>query len=547
MLNGYLRIAFLVVTSASVALAQQPSALVGTWAGKVQGYEIEMKLVLNADGTADYEGVLGSWRVQGNRVLLTQEGETVAYNFTLQGSQLTLSGGDLMAPLVLTRAGGSGRGVGGGGFAPRVQAPEQAAEVGAPPPAPGPGGLAGLGGMTGGKTAAASEATPRRRALAESDLVQLLESGVPSRRLIDLVEEHGVAFRPTPALTSKLKAKGATDELIAAVRRAGAAQTSGAAAATKAPAGGLAGLGRVGGAQPARGSASGGGLAGLTQAPRGPSGGASRRSGAAGGPPPSGGGSRRNYEPWGLSFAVPPGWKVGERQGFLLMGSDTEAGLIIIRLARRTTLEQLVQEYGEGMQEEGLQLMPTMQAQEFPAGQNRAVAGELAGTAQDGAQIRARTIAVASPFGDAAVVLGMTTEEKYAGLKPRVESIASSFSFTQPQAPPILEAIAGQWFYISTSSFGSSERYLNLCSDGRFSENSSIYSSGSAGTAYGERGGGTAQWYAEGDANQGTVTVTHPNGETSQFQYRRGGGGLIVDGRKYARYGDGSCTKSSPD
>ena len=61
------------------------------------------------------------------------------------------------------------------------------------------------------------------------------------------------------------------------------------------------------------------------------------------------------------------------------MGSDTEAGLIIVRLARRATLEQLIQDYGEGIQEEGLNLMPTMQVQDFPAGKNRAVAGELAG------------------------------------------------------------------------------------------------------------------------------------------------------------------------
>ena len=237
MLNGYLRVGFLLLASVSVALAQQPSGLVGTWVGKVQGYEAEMKLVLNANGTADADGELGKWRVQDNRLLLTEEGETVAYNFTLQGLQLTLSGGDLMAPLILTRSGGAGR----------VQ-----------------------------------------------------------------------------------------------------------------PAG------------------------------------------------PAGGGSQ------------------------------------------------------------------------------------------------------------------------------------------QPKAARVLEAIAGQWFYISTSSFGSSERYLNLCSDGRFSENSNIYSSGEAGTAYGEGGGGTAQWTADGDANQGTVTVTYPNGKTSQFQYQRGGGGLYVGGRKYARYGDGSCTKSSP-
>ena len=140
----------------------------------------------------------------------------------------------------------------------------------------------------------------------------------------------------------------------------------------------------------------------------------------------------------------------------------------------------------------------------------------------------------------------MTTEEKYAGLKPRVEAVAASFAFRRPKAAPVLEAIAGQWFSISSSSLGSSERYLNLCSDGRFSESSDIYSSGSAGTAYGERGGGTARWSAEGNVNQGTVTVTYPNGRTSQFQYQRSGGALFVGGNKFARYGDGSCTKSSP-
>jgi len=139
----------------------------------------------------------------------------------------------------------------------------------------------------------------------------------------------------------------------------------------------------------------------------------------------------------------------------------------------------------------------------------------------------------------------LTTEEKYAGLKTRVESIASSFQFSRPQAPPVLEAIAGQWYYFSSSSFGSSERYLNLCSDGRYSESSEIYSSGSAGTAYGGSGN-TAQWTTEGDGNQGAVMVTYPNGKTTQFQYGLSGGNLIVNGRTYARYGDGSCTKTSP-
>jgi hypothetical protein len=344
--------------------------------------------------------------------------------------------------------------------------------------------------------------------LSEEEIADLLESGVPSRRLIDLVEERGVTFALTPAVSSRLQAKGANNELLTTLRAAGAGRPS---AATVNP------------------------LA------RGPAQAGTRPPGAARGGTR---GSRFNHEKWGISFALPPGWKVGERQGLLLMGSDTEAGLIILRLVRRTSLQQLVEDYGEGMQEEGLQLMPTTAAQQFPASTYQAVAGELAGIAQDGARIRARAIAVASPFGDAAVVLGMTTEEKYPGLKPRVESIASSFQFSRPQAPPVLEAIAGQYFYISSSTFGSSERYLNLCSDGRFSERGDIYSSGHAGTAYGESGG-AAQWTAEGDESQGVVNVTHPNGETTQFEYRRSGSDLIVGGRKYARYGDGSCTKTS--
>ena len=71
MLKAFVRLAFFSLVTASWALGQQTPALVGTWAGKVQGCGAEMKLVLNADGTADFEGVAGRWRVQGAKLLLT--------------------------------------------------------------------------------------------------------------------------------------------------------------------------------------------------------------------------------------------------------------------------------------------------------------------------------------------------------------------------------------------------------------------------------------------------------------------------------------------
>jgi hypothetical protein len=247
---------------------------------------------------------------------------------------------------------------------------------------------------------------------------------------------------------------------------------------------------------------------------------------------------------WGLRFAVPGDWKVGERGGALLLGSDTEPGLMIVRFMRRTTLQTLAEGYQEGMQEEGLQLMPTTQLESFSAGGSQGLAGEMAGTARDGASIRARAVGVASPFGDAAVIFGLTTEEKYAGLKPRVDALASSFSFAEPQAGPVPEFLAGQYYSISASSFGSTERYINICSDGRFSSQSGTYSSGAAGTTYGE-GGQSARWTAEGDESHGAIIVTNPDGRTERYEYRRSGSDLIVNGRTFARYGDGSCRKTS--
>jgi hypothetical protein len=399
------RLAFFILISVSWGLAQQPSGLVGTWVGKVERFGIDMKFVLNPDGTADLNGIAGSWQVRRNKLLVTEEGDTMTYDFRLEGSQLTLSGGDLIAPLVLSRSGNVG------------SMAERAATSG----------------------------------------------------------DHSPAAGSSPA---------------------------------------------------------------MTPSPRGLS--SSRPA------------SRYNHEKWGLDFTVPETWKVSDRGSALLLASTTEAGLIIVRLERKTSLQTLAQGYQEGIEEEGIRLAPAGQLANFTPNGMQGLAGELAGMSNDGKRIRGRAVAVQTPYGDAVVVLGLTTEEQYSQLKPRVDTLCASFSFAPSQTPPVMEFLAGRYWYYYGSSIGgsySNERRLTLCNDGRFFEGGEVFSSGGAGLAMGQSGNG-GQWTVQGDEVQGTIFLTYDNGESAHQDYRvstdprdmSGYGPALFFGRsKWLRTGNGAC------
>jgi hypothetical protein len=105
----------MIALGVSEARTGQNSALVGTWSGEFAGEPFQ--LILNADGTGQMDGPI-QWQVQGNKLVIAEDDGSTEYKFVLKGLKLTVSGGDLEAPLTLTRAGGSGKAT-----APSVQAP----------------------------------------------------------------------------------------------------------------------------------------------------------------------------------------------------------------------------------------------------------------------------------------------------------------------------------------------------------------------------------------------------------------------------------------
>jgi hypothetical protein len=254
-------------------------------------------------------------------------------------------------------------------------------------------------------------------------------------------------------------------------------------------------------------------------------------------------------EAWGLGFTVPPAWRTADKDDLLLVVSDTEAGLMIVRFLPRASREELLAGYRQGIQEAGFVARPVAEAQPFELPGATGFAGLLEGQAQDGTTIRVRSVGVLSRFGGAAVVVGLTTPPQFAQLQARVDALARSLVFS---APPKAAPIAGdyQFFHISQGGGYSREARLTLCASGRYTTGGELSSSGAAGALTSSAGANGGTWSATGDATGGTLLLQSAAGGTRSLPYRvstnprdRSGYGaaLYFGNDLYQKTGDGRC------
>jgi len=255
---------------------------------------------------------------------------------------------------------------------------------------------------------------------------------------------------------------------------------------------------------------------------------------------------------------VPGGWRGAEKDGVLVMGGESEAGLIVVRFVSKIDREAMTAEYARGLHEGGMNLMPAAPAQDYRISGAKGVAGELAGMGPNGAQVKGRAIGLLSPFGGGLVVFGVTTTEQYPVLKARTEAVAQSVSFTAPKMPKGAEVLAGRYEFIYVSPAGgySREAKITLCSDGRFSKGGEMSGSGKLGyeaptnwgAATSHNNGGT--WSSQGDATQGTIILNYSNGQSETLRYQVSqdpkdrsayGFGVTIGTTKYQKAGPGNC------
>ncbi len=85
------------------AVAQAESALVGTW--EVDTPDGKQQVIVRGDSSASFNEETVRWRLYDQKLYIAFGDEWIGYDFVLEKSTLTLSGGDLEEPIALKRVG----------------------------------------------------------------------------------------------------------------------------------------------------------------------------------------------------------------------------------------------------------------------------------------------------------------------------------------------------------------------------------------------------------------------------------------------------------
>lgn len=95
--------AALVLFPADGATQSHAPRIEGTW--KAETAEGPRDIIVRSDSSASFGDEIVRWRIVADSIFIALGGEWLVYNFAVRGRTLTLSGGDLVDPITLTRIG----------------------------------------------------------------------------------------------------------------------------------------------------------------------------------------------------------------------------------------------------------------------------------------------------------------------------------------------------------------------------------------------------------------------------------------------------------
>lgn len=256
---------------------------------------------------------------------------------------------------------------------------------------------------------------------------------------------------------------------------------------------------------------------------------------------------------WGFAFKAPEGWVHRKTAEGVVLGSNTEKGLILVLPHAYNSLQELRAAALEGIVEGGAQLMPSGPVEAF--GDN-GLSAEYEGVAE-GRPAKAFAIGMISPHGGGATILSAVESASYsAAYAERVEAMALSVRFWRPETPPVV----GEWrqklsghcvAYLSTYSssgpsyggystggYSSSKSRYYLYPDGRFEGSSSTSVSIDTGGAFGSGGGASGprsgRWQVVAAGGGPVLDLEYPDGSRAQHRLSTNEKGhTLLDGERW--------------
>lgn len=271
------------------------------------------------------------------------------------------------------------------------------------------------------------------------------------------------------------------------------------------------------------------------------------------------------YPYLGIKFTIPANWKGAENNGYYVMGSDTEGGLLGITVNSATDISELKQSADQGIIDEGVLLQRSSDFQQIGA---EGLGAEFSGQFQ-GQSAKAFVAGIINPHGQSLSIFALTSSEGYSNRQIElVKEIANSLKFAAPiESPHNQEWRAGlagrQLTYMSTSSSSgsyyddsgyahssyssySSRNNIHLCSNQRFyyssSSSASFDSQGGFGGAN-SGGGYEGKWQVVNDsAGNSVLRLNFDDGDVSEYRLDYKDGKTLLNGSRYFRTASDACS-----
>ena len=250
----------------------------------------------------------------------------------------------------------------------------------------------------------------------------------------------------------------------------------------------------------------------------------------------------------GYQFNIPSDWVGNQVEGgSYLIGHNTKPGFILVMPNQYTSVNQMRQESIHGIQEEGIQLMPTGGIEKYD---NNGLLATYSGTIE-GQMVTAHAIGLVAPHGNGLTILIAVRKDLYQQEYLSIlQSIANTVTFSKPTISPI----AGQWksritdkrlLYLKTANGFSDKVIIDLCSSGKFgyNSNSSGMSGGTSVLTYAGQDGGQGTWEIISRGQLPVLILTYNSGEFSEYNLTNGtsNGQVQLNGRRYFIQEESNC------